>query len=98
MVVSGLWVFWPNDVCDVAVLCGFARPRWKVRLRESVRFEEGKHASAQVVSLEPPSLYKACRVSMFPADSQKVYEVWLVMGEHGFFPRQEFHGCRQGFS
>ena len=34
----------------------------------------------QVVALEALSLYKAHRVSMFPADSQKVCEVWLRKG------------------
>ena len=27
---------WPNFVCDVAVPCGFARPQWTARLRESM--------------------------------------------------------------
>ena len=40
-VVSSLFhTVWPNSVSDVAVPCGFARPRWKVRLRESVHWVE----------------------------------------------------------
>ena len=33
---------WRNDVCDVAVPCGFARPGWEVHLCESVPLGEGK--------------------------------------------------------
>ena len=38
----------PNYVCDVAVPCGFERPRWKVRLSESVLLGEGKYAGVNL--------------------------------------------------
>lgn len=47
---SVLHTLWPNDVCDVALPCGFARPWWQVHLRESVPLVEGKHAGANVVT------------------------------------------------
>ena len=45
IVVSSLWhTVQRNDICDVAVPCGFAGPLWKVRLRECAPAREGKHA------------------------------------------------------
>ena len=44
-ILFGLWhTVWRNYVCDAALPRGFARPRWKVRLRSSVPLGEGKHA------------------------------------------------------
>ena len=42
-VVCGQTV-WRNEVRDVAVPCGFARPWWKVRLRGAVPLGSAKHA------------------------------------------------------
>ena len=50
----GAWCYmalpslWRRAVCNVAASCGFALPRWEVRLRESVPLGEGKHAGVSV--------------------------------------------------
>ena len=50
VVSSLLRTVWPHDVCDVAVPCGLARPRWKVR-RESVPLGAETQAGVNVAKL-----------------------------------------------